>query len=95
MKYKKKLYFMIEETKPKVVNIFWYDSNYDKISSWNAKSTHFEKIIFIQQWLTKKCDPLGNCMYFNTNLQKKNHLKILSYEKNEKGLKRIHGPFVK
>jgi hypothetical protein len=53
---------------------------YYKFSRWNEnleKFTHFEKVIFIQWWLTKKMWFIGEtiCIFYN-KLQK-----ILSYEK--------------
>jgi hypothetical protein len=36
--------------------------NYDKFSKWNAKFAHFEKFIFIQQWLTQ------NMWYIEANI---------------------------
>jgi len=33
--------------------------NYDKFSNWNLKSTHFERFIFIQQWLTQNMWSIG------------------------------------
>jgi hypothetical protein len=50
---------MIQKTNllypPKLVSIFWYDSNYDEFSRQNAKFdkfAHFKEFIFTQQWLT-------------------------------------------
>jgi hypothetical protein len=49
-----------------------------------AKFTHFEKFIFIQQWLHKKCDLLGQLYVFFITSCKRFHSKILSYEKVKK-----------
>jgi len=49
-----------------------------------AESTHFEIFIFIQQWLTKKCDLLGQLYVFLIKICKRFHSKILSYEKVKK-----------
>ncbi len=38
-----------------------------------AKFTHFEKFIFIQKWLTKKCDLLGQLYVFLITSCKKFH----------------------
>ncbi len=60
-----------------------------------AKFTHFEKFICIHQWLTQNMWSIGatTCI-FNNKLQK------ISFEncfiwKNEKWLKKNHGPCVK
>jgi hypothetical protein len=44
---------------------------YDKFSRWNAKFTHIEKFIFIQQWLTQNMWSIGAtmCIFYN-KLQK-------------------------
>ncbi len=57
--------------------------------------THFEKFIFIQQWLTKKCDILGQLCVFLLASYKKNSIKNSFIWKSEKGQKRTHSPFVK
>jgi hypothetical protein len=52
-----------------------------------AKFTHFEIFIFIQQWLTKKCDLLGQLYVFFITSSKRFHSKILSYGKVKNDLK--------
>jgi hypothetical protein len=72
--------------------------NYEKISKWNekfGKFAHFEKFIFIQQWLTQNMWYIGATIcIFNNKLQKIS-FKNSFIRKNENGLKRINGPFVK
>jgi len=66
--------------------------NYDKFSRWNA---HFEKFIFIQQWLTQNMWSIWATIYiFNNNLQKIS-LNFFFIWKNKKGLKLTHNPFIK
>jgi hypothetical protein len=48
-----------------------------------AKFVHFEKFIFIQQWLTK-CDLLEQLHVFLIKSCKRFHSKILSYESEKK-----------
>jgi hypothetical protein len=58
-----------------------YDNFQDKIQNL-VKYALFEKIIFIPQWLTKKCEQLGQlCVVLITSC-KWFHSKILSYQKN-------------
>ncbi len=45
MTYKTKLYFMILKKKPKVINIFWYGSNYDKFSRGESMVKYTKKVI--------------------------------------------------
>jgi hypothetical protein len=60
-----------------------------------AKFTHFEKFVFIQQWLTSNMWYIGATIcIFNNKLQKISFKNSLIW-KSEKGLKRTHGPFVK
>jgi hypothetical protein len=60
-----------------------------------AEFTHFEKFIFIQQWLTKNMWFIGATMcIFNNKLQKIS-LKNKIIWKSEKRLKRTHSLFVK
>ncbi len=48
-----------------------------------AKFTHFEKFIFIQQWLAQS-DLLGQLHVFLITSCKRFHSKVLSYEKMKK-----------
>jgi len=53
--------------------------NYDKISKWNVESdiiTHFEKFIFIQQWLTQNMWSIGATRCIFSNKLQKISLKI-------------------
>jgi hypothetical protein len=59
-----------------------------------AKFTHFEKIIFIQQLLTKIMWSIEATICILNKLQKIS-LKKKFIWKNEKGLKKTHNPFVK
>jgi hypothetical protein len=60
-----------------------------------AKFIHFEKFIFLQQWLTQNMWSIGATIcIFNNKLQKIS-LKNSFICKGEKGLKDIHNPFVK
>jgi hypothetical protein len=72
--------------------------NYDKFSKWNekfVKFAHFEKFLFIQQWLTQNMWYVGATIcIFNNNLQKISFKNSFIW-KNEKGLKNINNPFVK
>jgi len=57
--------------------------------------THFEKFIFIQQWLTQNMWSIGvTICIFNNNLENISFKNSFIW-KNEKGLKRTHNPFVK
>jgi hypothetical protein len=59
------------------------------------KFTHFEKFIFIQQWLTQNMWSIGTTIcIFNNKLQKISFKNSFIW-KGEKGLKRTHNPFVK
>jgi hypothetical protein len=65
---------MIWKKKPKVDNIFWYDSklwqNFQNETQNLANFTHFEKFIFIQQWLTQNMWSIGATIcIFNKKLQ--------------------------
>jgi hypothetical protein len=72
--------------------------NYDKLSKWNAelaKFTQFEKFIFIQQWLAQNMWSIETTIcIFNNKLQKISFKNSFIW-KSEKGLKRIHNPFIK
>ncbi len=60
-----------------------------------AKFTHFEKIIFIQQWLTQNMLSIGATIcIFNNKLQKISFKNSFIW-KNEKWLKKTHNPCVK
>jgi hypothetical protein len=60
-----------------------------------ANFTHFEKFIFTQQWLTQNMWYIGATIcIFNNKLQNISFKNSFIW-KNEKGLKRIHSPFVK
>jgi hypothetical protein len=60
-----------------------------------AKFTHFEKSIFIQQWLTQNMWYIGATIcIFDNNLQNISFKKKF-IEKSEKGLKKIHNHFLK
>ncbi len=69
--------------------------NYDKFSRWNEKSTHFEIFLFIQQWLTQNLWYIEATICILNKQFQKNSLKNSFIQKSEKGLKRIHNPFVK
>jgi hypothetical protein len=79
---------MIQETKPKVVNMFWYDLKlHDKFSKWNTK---FGKIYTLKNSYLfyndshKTCDLLGQLYVFLITSYKIFHSKILFYEKVKK-----------
>ncbi len=58
---------------PKIVSIFLYDSkiNFQDETQNLTKYTHFEKFIFIQQWLTQNMWSIGPIIcIFNNKLQK-------------------------
>jgi hypothetical protein len=60
-----------------------------------AKSTHFEKLIFILQWFTQNMWSIGETIcIFNKKFQKTSFKNSFIW-KSEKGLKRIHILFVK
>ncbi len=84
--------------KPKIVCIFWYDSNYDIFSRLYAKSsklyTHWKTHIYTT-WLTQNMWSMGeNICIFNNKLQKISFKKNFIW-KSEKGLKMTHCLFVK
>ncbi len=60
-----------------------------------AEFTHFEKFIFIQQWLTQNMRSIGatTCI-FNNKLQKISFKNSFIW-KSEKWIKRMHNPFIK
>jgi len=60
-----------------------------------VKSTHFEKIIFIQQWLTQNMWYIGATICILNNKLQKISFKNSFIWKNEKGLEKIDSPFVK
>ncbi len=62
-----------------------YDNFQDKIQNL-TKYALFEKFIFIQQWLTEKCELLGQLFVFLITSCKWFHLKLLSYQKIKKDL---------
>jgi len=56
--------------------------------------THFDKFIFIQQWLTQNMWSIAEILcIFNNKLQKNSFKKHFIW-KNEKRLKKAHNPFV-
>jgi hypothetical protein len=61
--------------------------NYDKVSSWNAKSTHFEIFIFIQQRLTQNMWSIGATICLDNKLQKISSKNTFIWN-NEKWLKK-------
>jgi len=61
--------------------------NYDKVSSWNAKFTHFEIFIFIQQWLTQNMWSIGATICLDNKLQKISSKNTFIWN-NEKWLKK-------
>jgi hypothetical protein len=72
--------------------------NYDKFSRWNAKFekfTHFEKLIFIQKWLTQNMWSIGATICIFNDTLKKTSFKNSFIWKSEKWWKNIHSPFVK
>jgi hypothetical protein len=69
--------------------------NYDKFSNWNAKSTHFERFIFIQQWLTQNMWSIGPTISILNNKLQKISSKNTFIRNNEKWLKKIQIFFVK
>jgi len=60
-----------------------------------AKFTHFEKNIFIRQWLTQNMWFSGATMCILNKKVAKDFIEKSFIWKNEKKLKRIHNPFVK
>ncbi len=59
-----------------------------------AKFTHFEKFIFIQQWLTQNMWYIGATIYIFGNKLQKISFKNSFIQKNEKRLKKNHSSFV-
>jgi hypothetical protein len=53
---------------------------YDYFSRWNTKSSHFEKFIFIQQWLTQNMRYIIKLYVFLIIRCKKIYSKFFSYE---------------
>jgi hypothetical protein len=60
-----------------------------------AKFAHFEKFIFIQEWLTQKCDMLRQLYVFLITSCKKIHSNSFSYMKDWQGLKKYSQSFCK
>ncbi len=60
-----------------------------------AKFTHFEKFIFIQQWLTQNMCSIGAIICIFNNKSHKISFKKIFIWKSEKRLKKTHNPFVK
>jgi hypothetical protein len=56
---------------------------------------HFEKFIFIQQWLTQNMWSIGATICIFNNKLQKIFIQIFFHMKSEKRLKMIHNPFVK
>jgi len=63
--------------------------NYDKFSTCLAKSTHFEKFIFIQQCLTQTMWYIRATICIFNNKLENIHSKILSYKKMKNDFKKF------
>jgi len=60
-----------------------------------TKFTHFEKFIFIQQWLTQNMWSIGATMCIFSNKLQKISFKNSFIWKSEKKFKNTHSPFIK
>jgi hypothetical protein len=86
-----------KKQQPKVVSIFWFKIIIIFLYEMQnlAKSTHFEKFIFIQKWLIQKMWYIGTTIcIFNHKLQNIS-LKFSFIRKSEKWLKENHNHFIK